>query len=95
MAAVDGAVGDRRPSARTQDTARTDRRGGPRSAGPRRPGSSREAWSSTISEIVLDVGAQIPDVTVAGQEGEPVALAALAAEGPLLLAFYLFDWTGT
>jgi peroxiredoxin len=44
---------------------------------------------------VLDVGAQIPDVTVAGQEGEPVALAALAAEGPLLLVFYLFDWTGT
>ena len=44
---------------------------------------------------MLDVGARIPDVTLAGPDSEPVALAALAAEGPLLLVFYLFDWTGT
>ncbi len=44
---------------------------------------------------MLDVGEPIPDVVVAGAESEPVGLVALAAEGPLLLAFYLFDWTGT
>jgi peroxiredoxin len=44
---------------------------------------------------MLEVGTQIPDVIVAGKDSEPVGLAALAAEGPLLLAFYLFDWTGT
>ena len=44
---------------------------------------------------MLDVGAQIPDVTVAGPESEPIALASLVVEGPLLLVFYLFDWTST
>ena len=42
---------------------------------------------------MLDVGTQIPAVTVHGEEGEPVELRGLAADGPLLLAFYLFDWT--
>ena len=29
------------------------------------------------------------------QDLQPVDLAALAAEGPFLLSFYLYDWTGT
>jgi peroxiredoxin len=44
---------------------------------------------------MLDVGTRIPDVTLAAQDGEPVGLLALAAAGAMLLAFYLFDWTGT
>jgi peroxiredoxin len=44
---------------------------------------------------VLEAGAQIPAVTVHGEDGEPVELRGLAADGPVLLAFYLFDWTGT
>jgi peroxiredoxin len=44
---------------------------------------------------VLSVGERIPDVTLAAQDGEPVGLLALAAAGAMLLAFYVFDWTGT
>jgi hypothetical protein len=44
---------------------------------------------------MLDVGDLIPAVVVAGQESEPLDLRALAAGGLMLLAFYLFDWTGT
>jgi peroxiredoxin len=44
---------------------------------------------------MLAPGDRIPDVTVIGQELEPVALAGLPAGGPVLLAFYLYDWTGT
>ena len=44
---------------------------------------------------MLDVGSRIPDVTLAAQDSEPVSLLALAAAGAMLLAFYLFDWTGT
>ncbi len=29
------------------------------------------------------------------QDLQPVDIAALAAEGPFLLSFYLYDWTGT
>jgi hypothetical protein len=32
---------------------------------------------------------------VIDQDLHPVDLAALAADGPFLLAFYLYDWTGT
>jgi len=44
---------------------------------------------------VLKVGEQIPDVQVWIGPREPVSLRALAAERPLLLVFYLFDWSST
>jgi peroxiredoxin len=44
---------------------------------------------------VLDVGEQIPDVEVWMGPREPVNLRALAREKPLLLVFYLFDWSAT
>jgi len=44
---------------------------------------------------VLEPGAHVPDVTLFGNDLEPVRLVDFVAEGPLLLAFYLFDWTGT
>jgi peroxiredoxin len=44
---------------------------------------------------VLDVGEQIPDVDVWMGPREPVNLRELAREKPLLLVFYLFDWSST
>jgi peroxiredoxin len=37
----------------------------------------------------------VPDVTLVDQELRPVSTGALAAAGPILLAFYLYDWTDT
>ncbi|HEY7257947.1 MAG TPA: hypothetical protein VH459_02705 [Gaiellales bacterium] len=44
---------------------------------------------------MLEPGDRVPDVTVFDTDVRPVRLAEFAAEGPLLLAFYLYDWTGT
>jgi peroxiredoxin len=44
---------------------------------------------------VLQPGDRVPDVTVFDTDVRPVRLAEFAAQGPLLLAFYLYDWTGT
>jgi peroxiredoxin len=44
---------------------------------------------------MLSVGEQIPDVRVCMAPREPVSLRELAAEKPLLLLFYLFDWSST
>jgi peroxiredoxin len=44
---------------------------------------------------VLAPGDRVPDVTLFGNDLEPVRLAEFARQGPLLLAFYLYDWTGT
>lgn len=44
---------------------------------------------------MLDAGTRIPAVTVHGEDGELIELHALVADGPVLFAFYLFDWTGT
>jgi peroxiredoxin len=44
---------------------------------------------------VLRPGDTIPDVTVHGAPGEALRLRELAAEGPILLLFYLFDWSST
>ena len=43
----------------------------------------------------MQVGGSVPSVTVIDQELQPVDLAGLAADGPFLLTFYLYDWTGT
>ena len=44
---------------------------------------------------MLDVGDQLPDVTVHDLERQEVRLRALVDDGPILLLFYLFDWSAT
>ena len=45
---------------------------------------------------MLGIGDTIPlDAAVWVQPGEPVTLREIVADGPVLLLFYLFDWTGT
>jgi hypothetical protein len=44
---------------------------------------------------MLQVGEQIPDAQVWMGPREPVFLRELAADRPLLLVFYLFDWSAT
>jgi peroxiredoxin len=44
---------------------------------------------------VLAIGEQFPDAKVWMGPREPVSLRDLAAEKPLLLLFYLFDWSAT
>ena len=44
---------------------------------------------------MLTVGEQFPDARVWIGPQEPVSLRELAAEKPLLLLFYLFDWSAT
>jgi peroxiredoxin len=44
---------------------------------------------------MLQVGEQVPDVRVWMAPREEVSIRALAAEKPLLLLFYLFDWSST
>jgi peroxiredoxin len=44
---------------------------------------------------MLSVGDRIPDAQVWLAPREPVSLLELASEGPILVLFYLFDWSGT
>lgn len=44
---------------------------------------------------MLAEGSHVPDVTVFDRRVTPVSLPALAEQGPLLLVFYLYDWTRT
>lgn len=44
---------------------------------------------------MLATGDRIPDVTLFDEQVRPVRLPELGAAGPLLLAFYLYDWTRT
>ena len=44
---------------------------------------------------MLAPGDSIPGATVWVAPREPVMLRELAAEGPVLLLFYLFDWSST
>jgi len=44
---------------------------------------------------VLRVGERVPHATVWLTTSETVSLDELAAEGPFLLFFYLFDWSST
>jgi peroxiredoxin len=44
---------------------------------------------------VLGAGDRLPDVAVWTTARRRVTLSALAAEGPILLVFYLFDWSST
>ncbi len=44
---------------------------------------------------MLAVGDPVPDATVWLGPREQHSIAEIAAEGPVLLLFYLFDWTST
>jgi peroxiredoxin len=44
---------------------------------------------------MLAVGEQIPDLRVWTEPRETVELRELARERPLLLVFYIFDWSAT
>jgi hypothetical protein len=44
---------------------------------------------------VLGIGDRVPDVQVWLGPREPASIRGLAAEKPLLLFFYLFDWSST
>ncbi|MHB8642051.1 MAG: hypothetical protein ACYDA3_04110 [Gaiellaceae bacterium] len=44
---------------------------------------------------MLKAGDTLPDARVQRAPGENLALAELVADGPVLLVFYLFDWSST
>ena len=44
---------------------------------------------------MLKIGDRVPQASVHRAPGEPVTLAELHADGPVLLVFYLFDWSST
>jgi hypothetical protein len=44
---------------------------------------------------VIAVGEQIPDAVVWTTPQESASLREIAADGPMLLLFYLFDWSST
>jgi hypothetical protein len=44
---------------------------------------------------VLAVGERIPDALVWTTPQESATVAQIAADGPILLVFYLFDWSST
>jgi peroxiredoxin len=44
---------------------------------------------------VLEVGDRIPDVQVWLAPRESIAFRELVEDGPVLVLFYLFDWSGT
>ncbi len=44
---------------------------------------------------MLGVGDRILDATVWTAPNEPAPLARLVEDGPILLVFYLFDWSST
>jgi hypothetical protein len=44
---------------------------------------------------MIAVGEQIPDAVVWTTPQESASLREIAADGPMLLLFYLFDWSST
>jgi hypothetical protein len=44
---------------------------------------------------VLEVGAAVPKATVWTAPREATSVDALVRDGPVLLVFYLFDWSST
>jgi hypothetical protein len=44
---------------------------------------------------MIGVGERIPDAQVWTTPNERAGLREIAAEGPILLLFYLFDWSST
>ena len=44
---------------------------------------------------MLTTGDRVPDATVWTAPRERASMAEMAADGPILLLFYLFDWSST
>jgi peroxiredoxin len=44
---------------------------------------------------MLAAGDPVPEVTLFRAPGQPVTVRELVADGPVLLLFYLFDWSST
>jgi hypothetical protein len=44
---------------------------------------------------MLGVGDRVPEATVWAGPREPVSISGLAGGEPVLLVFYLFDWSAT
>jgi len=44
---------------------------------------------------VIKAGQRVPQATVQHNPGDETTIAALWADGPILLVFYLFDWSST
>jgi hypothetical protein len=44
---------------------------------------------------MLGVDQQIPDAVVFNESREPITMRKLVADGPVLCAFYIFDWSST
>jgi hypothetical protein len=44
---------------------------------------------------VTGIGQRVPEARVQRGPGDETAIASLWAEGPILLVFYLFDWSST
>jgi peroxiredoxin len=44
---------------------------------------------------VLQVGDRLPEARVQRGPGDETTIAELTADGPVLLFFYLFDWSST
>jgi hypothetical protein len=44
---------------------------------------------------VLEAGAHVPDARVWTTPQESATMQQLVADGPILLLFYLFDWSST
>jgi hypothetical protein len=43
----------------------------------------------------MQPGAPVPRATVFDVDVQPIEVQSLAADGPFLVSFYLYDWTGT
>ena len=43
----------------------------------------------------MSIGQRAPDARVQRGPGDETTIASLWAEGPILLVFYLFDWSST
>jgi peroxiredoxin len=44
---------------------------------------------------MLEAGSRVPDINVAVTQNETTTIAELARERPILVLFYLFDWSST
>jgi peroxiredoxin len=44
---------------------------------------------------VTEVGQRVPEARVQGSPGDETTISELWADGPILLVFYLFDWSST
>ena len=56
---------------------------------------SRTELGTDYALRVIEIGDRIPDATVQTAPGEQARIAELTADGPILLLFYLFDWSST